>query len=191
MSAYCLLLWRLHQPVVKIQRPQPVRAKIAVPPPPKSQKKVVAPAPVRKPRRVKLAEKRFAPLIRKIASRYAVDPALVKAIILAESAYDDRAVSNRGAAGLMQLMPATAQAMGVEDRFDPAHNIEGGVRYFKKLMVRFDGDKRMALAAYNAGSRKVRQYRGVPPFKATHRYIEKVMRYYHHYKVEATDLGKV
>ena len=191
MAAYCLLLYRLHLPVPEIQAPEPVRARI-VQPAPLPQKTAVRQAPIRKPKRVRRGGKNGStPMIRQIADRHTVEPALVKAIILAESAYDCRAVSNRGAAGLMQLMPATAQAMGVEDRFNPEHNIDGGVRYFKKLMVRFDGDKRMALAAYNAGSRKVRQYRGVPPFKSTRRYIEKVLRYYDDYKRQVTDLGRV
>lgn len=190
MAAYCLLLYHLNHPVTEIHAPEPVRASI-VQPAPLPQKIVTFQTPLRKTKRVMRAEKRFGPLIRQIADRHTVDPALVKAIILAESSYDHRAVSNRGAAGLMQLMPATAQAMGVEDRFNPENNIEGGVRYFKKLMVRFNGDKRMALAAYNAGSRKVRQYQGVPPFKATRRYIEKVLRYYDHYKRQGSDLERV
>jgi soluble lytic murein transglycosylase-like protein len=84
--------------------------------------------------------------------------------------------------GLMQLMPGTAKAMGVEDCFDPEHNIYGGVKYFKKLCVQFDGDVKLALAAYNAGSRKVRQWNGVPPFRATRHYIQKVLKYYEIYQ---------
>ena len=118
------------------------------------------------------------------ADRHQVDPALVKAIIMAESSYNPRAVSKKGAKGLMQLMPTTARALGVVDIFDPEHNINAGVRYFKRLMNRFDGDTRLALAAYNAGSRKVRQYQGVPPFRATKHYIKKVFMYYKHYKKE-------
>ena len=190
MAAFCLLLQRPSLPVPEVRAPEPIPIPI-VQPAPQPRKAAVAPAPIHKPKRVRRAEQRLTPIIDRIAQRHAVDPALVKAIILAESAYDQRAVSNRGAAGLMQLMPETAAALGVVDRFDPEHNIDGGVRYFKQLMVRFDGDKRMALAAYNAGSRKVRQYRGVPPFKATHRYIEKVLRYYSHYKAQITDLGQV
>ncbi len=84
----------------------------------------------------------------------------------------------------MQLMPRTAEALGVQDIFDPEHNINGGVRYFRKLLDRFNGDVELALAAYNAGSRKVRMYRGVPPFETTQRYIEKVFAYYEYYKEE-------
>ncbi|MBN2283143.1 MAG: lytic transglycosylase domain-containing protein [Deltaproteobacteria bacterium] len=125
---------------------------------------------------------RLRPLVERAADRYDIDPALVMAIIMAESNCDPRAESSRGARGLMQLMPGTAKALGVEDSFDPAHNIDGGVRYFRQLLDQFDGDVRLALAAYNAGSRKVRMYQGVPPFSATHRYIEKVFAFYEQYK---------
>ena len=127
-------------------------------------------------------ERVFQPLILKAANQYQVDSALIKAIIMAESNYNPKAVSKRGARGLMQLMPKTAEALGVGDSFDPEHNINAGVRYFRKLLNQFDGDIKLALAAYNAGSRKVRQYRGVPPFRATHRYITKVFQYHQYYK---------
>lgn len=134
--------------------------------------------------RVEEAERPFHPIILEAASRYEVDPALVKAIILAESEYNPHAISKKGARGLMQLMPRTAQDLGVEDIFDPEHNINGGVKYFKRLLDRFDGDLKLALAAYNAGSGKVRKYQGVPPFKATRYYIDNVFRYYEYYKKE-------
>jgi hypothetical protein len=124
----------------------------------------------------------FHKIIHDAAHRYKVEVPLIQAIIMAESSYNPKAVSKRGAAGLMQLMPRTAQALGVEDRFDPAHNIDGGVRYFKKLLDQFDGDVKLALAAYNAGSRYVRQYRGIPPFRATQYYVKKVLEYYHAYR---------
>ena len=127
-------------------------------------------------------ERVFHPLILKAANRYQVDSALIKAIIMAESNYNPKAVSKRGAKGLMQLMPKTAEALGVGDSFDPEHNINAGVRYFRKLLNQFDGDTKLALAAYNAGSRKVREYRGVPPFRATHRYIKRVFEYHQYYK---------
>ena len=130
----------------------------------------------------KVIDQRFQPIILQAAIRFQVDPALVKAIIMAESSYDPRAVSNVGAKGLMQLMPATAEQLGVKDSFNPKHNINAGVGYFKKLLNRFDGDVKLALAAYNAGTRKVRQYQGVPPFKATRYYIKKVFEYYQIYK---------
>ena len=127
---------------------------------------------------------RFHTIIQEASNRYQVDPALIRAIIMAESSCNPRAISKKGARGLMQLMPSTAKALGVEDSFNPEHNIHGGVKYFKQLLDRFDGDTQMALAAYNAGSRKVRQYNGVPPFKATRYYIKRVFSYYTRYKAE-------
>lgn len=131
-------------------------------------------------------EQRFDPLIHKAATRYDVDPALVKAIIKAESEYNPKAISKRGAKGLMQLMPGTARALGVEDCFNPEHNIDGGVKYFKKLLDRFNGNVKLGLAAYNAGAGKVRRYGGVPPFRATRYYIEKVFKYYSLYRQAMT-----
>jgi soluble lytic murein transglycosylase-like protein len=128
----------------------------------------------------------FHPIIDEAACRHEVDPALVKAIIMAESSYDPRAISKKGAKGLMQLMPLTAKSFGVEDAFDPTNNIRAGVAYFKKLLNQFNGDERLALAAYNAGSKKVRQYKGVPPFEATQLYIEKVFGYYETYKRQSS-----
>jgi hypothetical protein len=135
--------------------------------------------------RVKKEEGLFHPIILEAADRYEVDLALIKAIIMVESRYNPNAISRRGAKGLMQLMPKTAQALGVGDSFNPEHNINAGVRYFKKLLDQFDGDVKLALAAYNAGSRKVRKYNGVPPFKATRYFIKKVFKYHQYYKKQA------
>jgi len=126
----------------------------------------------------------FNNIISKAAKRYDVEPALIKAIIMAESGYNAKAVSKRGAIGLMQLMPDTARALGVRDAFNPEYNIDGGVRYFKQLADKFDGNIELALAAYNAGMGTVRKYKGVPPFKATQRYVKKVFKYYEIYKQE-------
>lgn len=128
------------------------------------------------------AERRFDPIIQRVAKNYGVDPALVRAIIMAESSYNPRAVSKKGARGLMQLMPKTAEYLGVKDSFNPEHNIDAGVRYFKKLLGQFNGDVKLALAAYNAGSRRVREYKGIPPFKATQHYVKKVFKYHQRYK---------
>jgi Transglycosylase SLT domain len=128
------------------------------------------------------AEHLYHMFIIQTASHYQIDPALIKAIIMAESGYNTKAVSKRGAKGLMQLMPETAQSLGVEDIFNPLQNITGGIQYFKQMVNRFNGDVKLALAAYNAGSRNVRNYNGVPPFKATHFYIKKVLKYYRIYK---------
>ena len=128
---------------------------------------------------------RFDPIITQAARQHQVDPALIKAIIMAESGYNPDALSKKGAQGLMQLMPNTAKWLGVKDSFNPEYNIHGGVKYFKRLLVQFDGDVELALAAYNAGSKRVRQYNGVPPFTATRYYITKVFKYYEYYKGRA------
>jgi len=129
-------------------------------------------------------ERSFSPIIFAAANRHSVDPALVKAVIMVESSYDPMAISKKGAIGLMQLMPNTAAALGVEDSLNPEHNINGGVKYLKQLLNQFQGDLQLALAAYNAGSRKVKKYKGIPPYKATQNFVEKVFQYYQHYKKE-------
>ena len=132
--------------------------------------------------RPKKAEQLYQPIIFDAADRYSVDPAMINAIIMAESGYNPDAISKKGAVGLMQLMPGTASEMGVEDLLDPTHNIYGGVRYYKKLLNIFEGDIFLALSAYNAGIEKVKKYNGVPPFRATRYYVVKVLRYYQYYK---------
>lgn len=137
------------------------------------------------PPATKRAERRYHSMIVDAGETHDVEPALIKAIIMAESSYNPRAVSSRGAKGLMQIMPITARALGVgADLFDPRNNIDCGVRYFKKLLDRYDGRIELALAAYNAGSAKVKKYRGIPPFKVTRHYIKKVLIYYKYYKKE-------
>lgn len=138
------------------------------------------------PYRVRNGERKFHHIISQAAALYQVDPALIKAIILAESGYNPRAISRSGARGLMQLMPRTARALGVRNSFNPEHNIDGGVRYFKQLLNRFNQDVKLALAAYNAGSRKVLKYNGIPPFRATHIYIKKVIKYQDYFKNRTT-----
>jgi soluble lytic murein transglycosylase-like protein len=127
------------------------------------------------------SERLLHPIIIRAAKRYKVDSALVKAIIMVESSFDHKATSKKGARGLMQLMPKTAKLLGVKDIFNPEQNINGGVKHFKSLLKQFKGDVTLALAAYNAGSKKVRKYKGVPPFKATKYYIKKVFEYYRYY----------
>ena len=112
----------------------------------------------------------------------------IAAIIKAESGYNPKAVSHTGARGMMQLMPLTAAELGVENSFNPEHNINGGVRYYKKLLNRYNGNIELALAAYNAGMRTVKKYNGVPPFEATRLYIKKVLHYYQVYKKTLSEI---
>lgn len=123
--------------------------------------------------------RQFTPLIEATASKYSLDPALLHAVIRAESAYNPGAVSNKGAAGLMQLMPGTADRYGVRDRFDPAENVEGGARYLSDLIEMFQSDIRLAVAAYNAGENTVKRFGNqIPPIPETQDYVVKVLNYY-------------
>jgi len=121
-------------------------------------------------------------LINNISSTYGIETALVKAIIKVESDFDTYAVSEDGAAGLMQLMPDTAAKMGVKDIHDPGQNVRGGVKFLKKLLWTFKSDLRLALAAYNAGENAVLKYGKVPPYPETRNYVEKVLMYRDRYK---------
>jgi len=112
------------------------------------------------------------------SSQFQVESALIKAIIKAESDFDHRAISKRGAQGLMQLMPDTADAMNVKDPFDPQENILGGTRYFSLLLKRFQNDKTLAVAAYNAGPEEVESRNGIPPFPEPRTYVKRVMDFY-------------
>jgi soluble lytic murein transglycosylase-like protein len=116
--------------------------------------------------------------IDRAAKLYNIPAELIRAVIAAESAGDTSAVSHRGAIGLMQLMPATAGQMYVEDPVDPAQNILGGTRYLRHLANEFAGDMMLVIAAYNAGPDAVRKYRGVPPYDETRQYVKKVLAYY-------------
>jgi soluble lytic murein transglycosylase-like protein len=115
-----------------------------------------------------------------------IDKALIKAVIHVESCFNPKAVSRAGAAGLMQLMPATAERFGVKDRFDPAQNIRGGVEYLKLLQGLFRNDKRFVLAAYNAGEGAVKKYNDIPPYPETQNYVKRVLRFYEKYRYRNT-----
>ncbi len=112
------------------------------------------------------------------AKRYDVDAAFVSALIRAESNYEPRAVSRKGARGLMQLMPATARRLNVQRPFDPAANVRGGVRYLRELLDRFDGKPELVLAAYNAGENAVESYGGVPPYRETVGYVKRILTWW-------------
>jgi hypothetical protein len=112
------------------------------------------------------------------AIRHGLDPALVRAVVAVESGFQAQAVSPKGAQGLMQLMPATARELGVVDPFDPAANLDGGSRYLRSLVARYEGDLGKALAAYNAGMGAVERHGGVPPYAETRRYVQKVLGRY-------------
>ena len=112
------------------------------------------------------------------SNRYGVPDRLVTAVIRAESGFNPRAVSRKGARGLMQLMPATASNLGVRNSFDPRENIHGGVRHLRALIDRFPGNLPLAIAAYNAGESAVVTYGGIPPYPETQEYVGKVLRYY-------------
>ncbi len=124
--------------------------------------------------------------IRAACRKHSLDPALVKAVIHAESQFDPQAVSPKGAMGLMQLDPNTARELGIKDPFNPKYNIDGGVRYLKDLLDTFEGDQKLALAAYNAGPTQVYRHNGVPPFKDTKKYLKRVFRYIAYYQKDRT-----
>lgn len=113
-----------------------------------------------------------------VARRHGLDPELVMAVAGVESAFQAKAVSRKGAQGLMQLMPGTARDLGVADPFDPAANLDGGTRYLRDLLATYDGDLPKALAAYNAGPTAVNRHQGVPPYKETRDYVKKVLQRY-------------
>jgi soluble lytic murein transglycosylase-like protein len=123
-------------------------------------------------------EDRLDRIVREAAERHKVDPALVKAVITTESGWNPQAVSRKGAVGLMQLIPQTAERFGVNNSFDPEQNVEGGTTYLRTLLDRYNGDLPKSLAAYNAGERAVDLSGGVPDYRETQRYVQKVTSAY-------------
>ena len=116
----------------------------------------------------------YEPIIREAAAMYDLDSSLLRAVVRLESGFDAAAVSSAGAQGLMQLMPALAEELGVEDPFDPRENIFGGARYLKALLLEHDGNETLALASYNAGPGAVAQHQGVPPYPETQQYVRTI-----------------
>lgn len=123
-------------------------------------------------------------LIQKISYQYNIDPALVKAVIKTESNFDPHAVSKKGARGLMQLMPDTIRNLNVYDPFHPRDNINGGVKFLKQLLARFNHNLPLTLAAYNAGPEAVEQYDGIPPYQETQQYVRRVLNCLNRYRRE-------
>jgi soluble lytic murein transglycosylase len=121
-------------------------------------------------------------VINEASRRFGISFSLLKAMIRAESAFNPKAVSRKGALGLMQIMPENLETLMVNDPFNPRQNIMGGTRYFKALLQRFNGKVPLALAAYNAGPTTVDQYRDIPPYPETEAYVQKVMKFYYTYK---------
>jgi len=119
------------------------------------------------------------------SGRYRLDPDLVNSVIRAESGFNVRAVSRKGAQGLMQLMPGTASQLGVPNAFDPEANVDGGTRYLRELLERYNFDLVKALAAYNAGPHRVEQYGGVPPYYETRAYVARIVRDFNRKKAAA------
>ncbi|HHY39756.1 MAG TPA: lytic transglycosylase domain-containing protein [Syntrophaceticus sp.] len=126
----------------------------------------------------KKGKQSFSEIIKRASEKYSVDERLISAVIKHESSFNPRAVSPCGAQGLMQLMPATARALGVTDPFDAEQNIMAGTRYLRQKIDEFDGNLQLALAAYNAGSGAVRRYGGIPPYPETQTYVRRVMKSY-------------
>jgi len=121
-------------------------------------------------------------IIDTFADKYGVDSDLIKAIIKQESGFNPKATSKKGAMGLMQLMPKTAQSLGVNDAYNPWENVEGGVKYIKGFLDKYDNNPELALAAYNAGPGAVKRYGGVPPYKETQNYVKAIMQNYNKIK---------
>lgn len=129
----------------------------------------------------------YSRIVENASRAHGVEGRLVHALIWAESSYNPKAISPSGATGLMQLMPATAKRYGVRDSFDPAQNIDGGVKHLKELLEQFGGDLELAVAAYNAGANAViRAGNRIPPYPQTAAYVPKVIAYYH--RLEASDI---
>ncbi|MCP4713973.1 MAG: lytic transglycosylase domain-containing protein [Deltaproteobacteria bacterium] len=127
-------------------------------------------------------EHKFDHLITKLCRKHGVEIPLVKAVIKAESDFNPMAISKKGAQGLMQLMPQKAKELRVDDPFNPRENLSGGIRHLKSLLTKFQGDIPLVLAAYNAGETAVRKQNGIPPYRETRTYIDKVLKYKNYFK---------
>jgi soluble lytic murein transglycosylase-like protein len=134
---------------------------------------------LRPPTRSKTDGREYGPIISYLCKKYDMDEALIKAVIKAESDFDAGAVSRKGARGLMQLMPDTARDLAVRNAFHPTQNLDGGIRYLRKLLDQFQGNLHLALAAYNAGENAVIKYNNsIPPFEETRTYVKRVLKFF-------------
>jgi soluble lytic murein transglycosylase-like protein len=158
-----------------------IKAKVATPNP------VAALVQDRSARRIgRVVRDRYDEHVQAAARQHNVEPALIHAVISAESAYNPLAKSSKGARGLMQLVPETAARYGVTDMLDPKQNIDGGTRYLRDLLAMFGSDLRLVIAAYNAGEGAVQRYGSIPPYAETRNYVPKVLAYYQRYRAAAT-----
>ncbi|HYH00280.1 MAG TPA: lytic transglycosylase domain-containing protein [Terriglobales bacterium] len=129
-------------------------------------------------------------IVETAARSHSLDPDFIASVIRAESSFNQKAISSKGAQGLMQLMPGTALELGVKDSFDPQANVDGGTRYLRELLLRYNDDVAKALAAYNAGPKRVDQYRGIPPYSETRKYVARIIREYNRKKLAAKSVRK-
>jgi len=175
-------------PALKPQAPPPVRVSqfqqpVTVMTPPSVRPQAIAPQPV-------LDRASLGKLVNGAGERHQIDPDFINSVIRAESGFNSRAVSKKGAQGLMQLMPGTASQLGVTNSFDPNANVEAGTKYLRELLEKYNFDVAKALAAYNAGPHRVEQYRGVPPYYETRAYIARIIRDFNRQKLaENPSLG--
>jgi hypothetical protein len=148
------------------------------------------PAPIPSPAPSNSKSEAYDSIIEKYASDYHLDASLIKSIIATESGFNPKAISPKGARGLMQLMPATAEQLGVSNSFDPEQNIQGGVKHLRSLMTSFNEDISLSLAAYNAGENRVQRLGRIPPIKETQNYVQSVKKLYEKSKSEPKPLAQ-
>ena len=141
------------------------------------------------PQKLEQRAQKYMGLIQQYSEQYKLEVLLVKAVVRTESCFDRRATSRAGAEGLMQLMPRTAQGLGVLDSFNARLNIEAGTRYLSQLKKRFNNNMTLALAAYNAGQHNVKKHKGIPPFKETQNYVRRIAKFHQQYLRESIGLS--